>query len=112
MDSLSKGVGRGGEPESADSSCWPANTPPSGVGFSQCTTPHIWEALHPVEEALDEYYLPELFKGATVEVLFQGITCITVKQTVLEIQKPNLSALENWTTYCVVTRHLVAAFRR
>ena len=42
--------------------------------FVQCVTLHTGEAFHPMEEALEKYFLLDLFKGSTTDVLPQGIT--------------------------------------
>ena len=33
--------------------------------FFQCATLHIGEAFRPVEEGIEKYFLPALFKGST-----------------------------------------------
>ena len=75
--------------------------------FVQRITPGVREDFCPVEEALQKSFLPALFQGCKDEVLIQVVIYLPIKHSGLEIPNPTLSALENWTTSCVITGLLV-----
>ena len=77
----------------------------------QRVTPGVGAAFAPVEEALQEVFLPDLFRGLTEGLLTRENTRLPVKQAGLDIPDPVLTAPENWTSSCVITGHLVAALR-
>ena len=79
--------------------------------FVQRVTPGVGESFGPVEEALKETFLPELFEGLREGVQERGVTRLHVKQAVLALPDPSQTAPENWTASCVITGHLVAALR-
>ena len=68
-------------------------------------------AFGPVEEALQEIFVPALFQGLTEGLPTRENTCLPVKQADLAIPDPVKTAPENWTASCVITGHLVAALR-
>ena len=74
-------------------------------------TPGVGEAFGPVEEALREVFVPALFRGLTEGLPTRENTCLPVKQAGLDIPDPVKTALENWTSSCVITVHLVTALR-
>ena len=74
-------------------------------------TPDIGDAFSPVEEALRETFLPDLFQGLGEGVSGRGFTCLIVKQLGLALLDPTQTAPENWTESCVITGHLVAELR-
>ena len=79
--------------------------------FVQRVTPVIGDAFGPVEKALRETLLPEIFEGLGEGAPERGVTCLLAKQAGLEIPYPTLTASENWTASCVITGNLVAALR-
>ena len=58
-------------------------------------TPDIGDAFIPVEEALRETFLPDLFQGLGEGVSGRGFTCLTVKQLGLALLDPTQTAPEN-----------------
>ena len=64
-----------------------------------------------VEKALRETFLPALFEVLGEQAPELGFTHLPVKQAVLALPYPILKSPENWTAYCVITGHLVAALR-
>ena len=79
--------------------------------FAQHVTPHIGEAFQPADEALEKFFLPALFQGATRKVPTLGITLLPYNQAGIAIPNLNLLAWDNWAASCVITRYLVAALR-
>ena len=77
----------------------------------QRVTQGIGSAFGPVEKALRETFLPELFMGMGNGVPERGVTCLLVKQAGLELPDPSKTDPENWTASCVITGHLVASLR-
>ena len=77
----------------------------------QRVTPGIGDSFGPVEDALKETFVPELFKGLREGVTERGVTHLPVKQAGLALPDPSQTALENWTASCVITGHLVSALR-
>ena len=77
----------------------------------QRVTPEVGTAFGPVEEALREVFLPDLFWGLTEGLPTRENTRLPVKQEGLAIPDPDLTAPENWTESCVITGHLIAALR-
>ena len=74
-------------------------------------TPGVGEAFSPVEEALLEIFVPELFRGLTEVVPERENTHLPVKQAGLDLPDPVKTPPENWTASCVITGHLVADLR-
>ena len=79
--------------------------------FVQRATKGLGEDFQPVEKALWEGFLPDLFHGATEHMPDWTITGLPVKHAGLAIPDPAHMAKGNWTASCVVTGHLVAALR-
>ena len=77
----------------------------------QRVTPGIGNAFVPVEKALQEIFLPALFKGLGEGSPERGFTRLPVKQAGLALPDPTLTAPENWTASCFITGNLVAALR-
>ena len=77
----------------------------------QRVTPGVGDAFGPVEVALKEIFVSELFQGLLEGVPERGVTRLPVKQVVLALPDPSQTAPENWTASCVITGHLVAALR-
>ena len=77
----------------------------------QRVTPGIGDAFGPVEKALRETFVPELFEGLGDGVPERGVTRLTVKQAGLALPDSTQTAPENWTASYVITGHLVAALR-
>ena len=77
----------------------------------QRVTPGIGDASGPAEKALRKTFVPVLFEGLGDGVPERGFTRLPVKQVGLALPDPTQTAPENWTAYCVVTGHLVAALR-
>ena len=69
----------------------------------QQVTPGIYNNFGPVEKALQETFLPELFERIGEGAPERGVTCQPVKQAGLALPDPTLIAPENWTVSCVVT---------
>ena len=69
----------------------------------QRVTPGVGEAFVPVEEALQEIFVPALFRGLTERVTERENTCLPVKQAGLALPDPVQTAPENWTASCVIT---------
>ena len=61
--------------------------------------------------ALREEFFPSLFLGAEVDIPSQTTAVFLVKHVWLAIPDLNQTAQGNWTTSCMVTRHLVTAYR-
>ena len=77
----------------------------------QPVTLGIGNAFGPVEMAIKETFVPGLFEGLGEGASEQGITCLSVKQAILDIPEPTLASPENRTATCVITGHLVAVLR-
>ena len=77
----------------------------------QRVTPGIGDAFGPVETALRETFVPELFKGRGDGVPERGVTHLPVKQVVLTLPGPYQTSPENWITSCVITGHLIVSLR-
>ena len=63
--------------------------------FVQRVTPGIGDTFGPVEKALREAFMPELFKGLGDGAPGRWVTCLPVKQAVLALPDPNQTAPEN-----------------
>ena len=74
-------------------------------------TPGIGYAFGPVEQALQETFIPALFQGLGEGTPWRGVTCLHVKKSGMEIPDPTKTAPENWTASFVITVHFVAALR-
>ena len=79
--------------------------------FVQRINPGIGEAFDPVDKALQETFLPELFEELREETPKLGVTRLIVKQAGLDLPDPTLTSPENWTASFVVTGHRIAALR-
>ena len=77
----------------------------------QRVTPGTRYAFGPVEQELQEIFVPSLFQGLGEGAPGGGINYLLVKQTGLALSNPTKTATENWTAYCFITGHLVAALR-
>ena len=71
--------------------------------FMQRVTPGIGDAFGPVEKALQETFLPEIFEGLGEGAPEQGVTGLPEKQAGLDLPDPTLTAHKNWTASCVIT---------
>ena len=65
----------------------------------------------PVEEALRETFLPNLFQGLGEGSPGRGVTRLPVKQAVMAVPDLMKTVPENWTASSVITVNLVAALR-
>ena len=74
-------------------------------------TPGVGDSFGPVEKALEETFVPALLEGLRESVPEQGVTCLPIKQAGLALPEPYQTATKNWTAYCVIKGHLVAALR-
>ena len=79
--------------------------------FVQWVTPGVGDAFRPVETALKETFVPALFEGLGKGIPDRGVTSLPAKQAGLALPEPSQTSPENWTEYCVITGHLVAALR-
>ena len=77
----------------------------------QRVTSVIRYAFVPVEEALQETFLPDLFQGLGEGAPGKGGTHLPVKQGGLALMYPTMSDPENCMASCVITGHLVAVIR-
>ena len=74
-------------------------------------TPYIGDAFSPVEQVLRDSLILALFQGLREGTLRKGFTRLPVNQAGLYLPGPKKTAPENWTASCVITGHIVAAFR-
>ena len=65
--------------------------------------------LHPTEDTLQREFLSPLFHVVEVHMMVLEVTQLPMNKAGLDIPNPNLSSLDNWYSYCVITGHLVAA---
>ena len=79
--------------------------------FVQRVTPGVGEALVPVEEALQEIFVPALFRGLSEGLLKRNNTRLPMNQVGLDLPDPVQTPPENWTASFVITGHLVTALR-
>ena len=75
----------------------------------QRVTPDIRDSFGPLEEALEETFLPDLFQGLGEGSPGRGVTRLLVKQAGLALPYLTKTSPENWTASCVITGRLVAA---
>ena len=73
--------------------------------FVQRVTPGVGEAFGQVEEALQEIFVPALFRGLSEGLPKREDTRLPVKQAGLALPDPVQTAPENWTESCVITGH-------
>ena len=73
--------------------------------------PGVGDSFGPVEEALNETFVPALFEGLREGVPERGVNHLRVKQAGLALPDPSQTAPENWTASCVITGHIVASLR-
>ena len=83
---------------SADCIHGSAEVPPAGVGLRS--------ARHP-----EHTLLPALFQGTKSQIPRREITVLPVKQAGISLLGPTQTAGENWTAFCVIRGHFVAALR-
>ena len=69
------------------------------------------DAFGPVENTLMETFVPDLFKVLGDGAPERGVTRLPAKQARLALPDLTQTAPENWTYFCVITGHLVAALR-
>ena len=79
--------------------------------FVQRVTPGVGATFGPFEEALQEVFVLDLFRGLTEGLPTRDNTCLPVNQAGMAITDPVNTAPENWTASCVITGRLVAALR-
>ena len=79
--------------------------------FVQRVTPDIDDAFGPVEKALRNNFLAELFKVLGKGAPERGVTRLPVKQSGLALPETTLTAPDNCTASCVITVHLVVVLR-
>ena len=77
----------------------------------QRVTPGVGDSFGPVEQALKETFVPELFEGLREGMPEQGVTRLLAKKAGLALPDPYRTASENWTASCFIKGHLVAALR-
>ena len=78
---------------------------------SHHVTPDKGTAFQLVEDALQEAFLSDLFKGATSQILGRTVTSMPVKQSGIALLDPTQTTRANCTASCVITRHLVSAIQ-
>ena len=61
----------------------------------QCVTPDIGTAFHPMEDAMREVFLPDLFKGATSQIPGRSVTGLPVDQAGIALLDPNQTSGAN-----------------
>ena len=69
----------------------------------QRVTPGIKDDFVPLEEELQETFLPALFQDLGEVEPGRRVTRLTVKQVGLALPDPEHNATENWTASCVIT---------
>ena len=77
--------------------------------FVQRATQGLGHKFRPVEKALREEFLPDLFFGVEVHMTGWTIMGFLVKYAGIEIPEPNQTAQGNWTTLCMVTSYPIAS---
>ena len=77
----------------------------------QRVTPDIGEEFSPVVDTIRYSLLTDLFQGVGEGISGRGVTRLPVKQVGLNLPDPTKTALENWTSSCVIPGHLAAALR-
>ena len=60
-------------------------------------------------DALQEEFLPGLFKGATYQIPGRAVTGLPANQAGIILPDPTQTTRANWTVSCVITGHLVAS---
>ena len=73
--------------------------------------PGIRDAFVPVEEALRETFLPDLFQGPGEGTPGREVTRLPMIHTGQSLPNPTKMAPENWTVSCVITGQLVTVLR-
>ena len=73
--------------------------------------PYIEDAFGPVETALRDTFILDLFQVVGEGIPGRGFTRLPVKQEVLDLPDPTKISLNNWTASCVSIGYLVAALR-
>ena len=77
----------------------------------QRVTTDIGDAFLPLDTALRDVFLPDLFQGVGKGAPGQGFTRLLAKQVVIHLTDPINTAPESWTVSCVTTGHLVTLLR-
>ena len=72
----------------------------------QRVNPEVGDSFGPVETALKDTFVPELFEGLLEGVPERGVTHLPVKQVGLDLPDPSQTVPENWTASFVVKRTL------
>ena len=80
--------------------------------FVQHVTLEIEMAFQPIEDALRNAFLPDLFKGSTSQIPRRAVTGMPCKKAGIPLPDPTQTARDNWTVSCVITGHLISALRR
>ena len=73
----------------------------------QSVNPGVGESFQPVKEALQNSFLPTLFRGATTNIPVKSVIRLPTKQAGIAQPNKNLSTSENWTASCIFMGHLV-----
>ena len=73
--------------------------------FVQNVTSGIGMAFQPVDDKLQETFLPALFRGATSQIPERAITGRPVKQAEIALTDPSQTDGANWTSSYVITGH-------
>ena len=66
-------------------------------------TPDIGDAFGLVEQALQEAFIPDFFRGLEERTPDRGVTRLHVKHAGLDIPDTTKTDPYNWTEYCVIT---------
>ena len=77
----------------------------------QRVTPDIGMDFQTVEDELRDTFLLALFQGDTSHIPGRAINSLPVKQTGIALPDSTQTSGTNWTSSCVITGHLISAFR-
>ena len=77
--------------------------------FMQRVTLGIGMAFQPVEENLQDTFIPALFQRVTSQIPGRAITGLQVKHYGISLPNLNHTASDNCMVSCVITGHLVSA---
>ena len=69
----------------------------------------IGKSFQPMEYPLQEAFLPALFKVATSHIPGRVVTGLPVNQAAIALPYNTQKPGSNWTAYCVITVHPIAA---
>ena len=78
----------------------------------QRVTPGIGPSFQPMVDKLRDAFLLALFKVITTEIPGRLVTGFPVKKAVIALPDPTHTDGANWTAFCVITGHIVAALPR